>query len=227
MRLLMPVILVPVFAVLCALCVQARAEPAAIPVATAVSTPASDESPQARVALAVNAPLGWVIGSFGVSAYLRLGEQLAVRANVATNRNGGAPLGEIFAGFSGEDGTGYGGTVTDVGIAGVWYPRRAWDGFLLEVGVLRRDRDIYVWPEFESKTFTRSTEYAGRALVGWSWLFRQHLFIAIAAGLSAGRESGRDTSMPDVRPTTTITTAVHRQRTDGEGYVRIGWAFGR
>jgi hypothetical protein len=72
----------------------------------------------------------------------------------------------------------------NVGIAVVWYPRRAWDGLLLEAGVLRRARDVYVWPEFEEKTFTRSTEYAGRALIGWSWLIREHLFIAIAARLS-------------------------------------------
>jgi hypothetical protein len=71
-----------------------------------------------------------------------------------------------------------------------------WDGFLLEVGALRRERDVYVWPESESQTFTRSTEYAGRALVGWSWLIHQRAFIAIAAGLSVGYESGNDTTIP-------------------------------
>jgi hypothetical protein len=181
------------------------------------------ETPSSRFALAVNAPLGWAIRSFGVSGYVRLDEHLAVRGNLASYQNSdliGGTVGAIMGG----GGTGYGGTIFDVGIAGIWYPTRMWDGFLLEVGALRRDRDVYVWPESESQTFTRSTEYAGRVLVGWSWLVGQRAFIATAMGLSVGYESGNDTTTPDRMPT--ITKPVHRGRNDGEGYIRIGVMFG-
>jgi hypothetical protein len=211
-------IVLPLLAVLCSVRVSARAEPAA----AAASAPVA-ETPSSRFGLAVNAPLGWAARSFGVSGYVRLGEHLAVRGNLARYQNSEALKGTIGA-FTGNDGTGYGGTIFDVGIAAVWYPRRMWDGFLLEVGALRRDRDVYVWPESESQTFTRSTEYAGRALVGWSWLIRQRAFIAIAAGLSLGAESGNDTTTPDRMPT--ITKPVQRSRSDGEGYIRIGVVFG-
>jgi hypothetical protein len=208
----------PVLAVLCSVRAHAYADPAA----GAESAPVA-ETPSLRFALAVNAPLGWATHSFGVSGYVRLNEHLAVRGNLASYQNSEALKGTIGA-ITGNDGTGYGGTILDVGIAGVWYPRRVWDGFLLEVGALRLERNVYVWPESESKTFTRSIEYAGRALVGWSWLIHQRAFIAIAAGLSVGHESGNDTTTPDGMPT--ITKPVHRGRSDGEGYIRIGVMFG-
>jgi hypothetical protein len=215
-----------VLAVLSVLCPRARAEPAAAPAAASASAPASTpaEIPATRFAIAVNGPHGWAIGSLGASAYVRLGDHFAVRGNVAAYRDTG-PVGEVFAGFSGDDGTGYGGSIFDVGIAGVWYPRRAWDGLLVEAGVLRRARDVYVWPEFQEKTLTRSTEYGGRALIGWSWLIHEHLFIAIAVGLSKGRESGHDTTMVTSR-SPMITSTLDRWQTEGEGYMRIGWVFG-
>jgi hypothetical protein len=216
-----------VLAVLCSVRVHARAEPVPVPepVAAAASAPAA-ETPSSRFALAVNAPLGWTIHSFAASAYVRLDEHWAVRGNLASYRNG-APLGAAIGDLRGDGGTGYGGTIFDVGIAVVWYPRRMWDGFLFEAGAFRRDRDVYVWPEFENKTFTRSTEYAGRVLFGWSWLIRERAFIAIAAGLSAGPESGNSTYTPDTpdrMPTTT--QRVQRMRSEGEGYIRIGVVFG-
>lgn len=210
----------PVLTVLSVLCPRARAEPVASPAAASPSTPASTptEMSATQLAIAVNAPLGWAIGAWGASAYARFGDHLAVRGNVAAYRNT-VPVTEVFGG------TGYGGSIFDVGIAGVWYPRRAWDGLLLEAGVLRRARDVYVWPELEEKAFTRSTEYGGRALIGWSWLIREHLFIAIAVGLSAGHESGHDTTMAAPQGPV-MTSPVHRWRTDGEWYTRIGWVFG-
>ena len=152
-----------------------------VPVAAAASAPVA-ETPSSPLALAVNAPLGWAIGSFGVSPSVRLGEHLAVRGNLARYKNGALLTGTVGA-FTDNDGTGYGGTIFDVGIVGIWYPRRVWDGPLLEVGVLRRDRDVYVWPEFESQTFTRSTEYAGRTATCGS-RFRR-------SGESGGRCRGR------------------------------------
>jgi hypothetical protein len=211
-------------AALSALCSRARAEViAAPPVAAArASAPLPAELSETRLALTVNAPTGWLIGSLGASAYVRLGDHLAVRANIARYRNSG-PAGQVVAGFTGNDGTGYGGDIFDVGIAAVWYPRRAWDGLFLEAGVLRRARDVYVWPETEEKTFTTSTEYGGRALIGWSWLIRDHVILAVAAGLSTGRESGHS-STTDYRGNT-MTSSVNRRLTETEGYTRVGWAF--
>lgn len=214
----------PVLIVLCSVRVHARAEPAPVPVpeAVAASAPAA-ETPSSRFGLAVNGALGWAIHSFAASAYVRLDEHWAVRGNLASYRNS-PPLGSVIGDLRGEGGTGYGGSIFDVGISAVWYPRRMWDGFLFEAGALRRDRDVYVWPEFENKTFTRSTEYAGRVLLGWSWLIGERAFIAIAAGLSAGPESGNSTYTPDRMPT--ITKRVQRTQSEGEGYIRIGVVFG-
>jgi hypothetical protein len=218
--------LMTVLAILCALCARASATPAGNPISASASPKESTEVPQARFAIGVNSPLGWLVGSFGASAYVRLGDHFAARANVARFRNAGPGglLGATATAFvDGE--TGYKGRLFDVGIGGVWYPRRPWDGFLLELGVLRRDRHTYVWPEFEPQVATQTTTYAGRALVGWSWLIGQHMFIAVAAGVSSGRETGHEISTDDYSRTT-MTRAVDHQRLGGEGYLRIGVAFG-
>jgi hypothetical protein len=221
-------IFLPIFTIVSVLCAHARAEPmvasggpTAAPV-VATSAPGSEET-NARIALAVNAPLGWLISSLGVSAYLRLGDHVALRGNLATYRN--TSWGEVFAGLSGDGGTGFGGRVTDVGIGAVYYPRRVWDGLTLEAGVLLRARDIYVWPEFEPKTTTTSTELAGRLLIGWSWMIRQRAFIAFAVGFSIGREKGQETDEPDYGQMVVI-RPVNRQQSEAEGYLRIGLVFG-
>jgi hypothetical protein len=211
--------------ILAAFCARASAGPLTTPTAASTSTPQSSDIPEPRFAIALNSPLAWTIGWFGASAYMRLGDHVALRANVATYRYGGpgGVIGGLASAFN-DGGTGYGGRILDVGIAGVLYPRRPWDGPLLEVGVLRRGRDVYMWPEFDPRVTTRSTTYAGRALVGWSWLFGPHMFIAVAAGLSVGREAGRETTMPDYGDATT--KPLRRRQIDGESYLRFGVAFG-
>jgi hypothetical protein len=220
-------IVLSVVGVLGSLSVPARAEPVAVPVAATASTltsvPAATEAPPARFAVALNAPPGWLIGSLGGSAYVRIGDHVALRGNLATYQN--SPPGGILSVLS-DVGAAYGGRVLDVGVAAVWYPRRVWDGFLLEVGVLRRERDVYVWPELDDRTFIRSTEYAGRALIGWSWLIGQRAFIAIAAGYSVGHESGESTTTPEFGSMTPITKAVRLTQKEREGYIRVGLVFG-
>jgi hypothetical protein len=191
-------------------------------VAPAVSPPAS--SAPSRFAIGVNSPLGWHYRWFGISAYGRLGDHFAVRLNAATYADlPGGSVGSFVSSFAG--GTGYEGKLVDVGIGAVWYPMRAWDGLLIELGGLRRTRNSTVSPEFEGKTTTRSTTYAGRALIGWSLLLTPHVFVAFAAGLSQGRESGRATLVDEYDRHMT-TTAVDRKTIAGETYLRFCVAFG-
>lgn len=75
----------------------------------------------------------------------------------------------------------------------------------------------------EEKTFTRTTQYAGRALIGWSWLIRERAFISTAAGMSVGNESGEDTTTPCGGAL--MATPVRRTRSDFESYVRVGLVF--
>ena len=47
-----------------------------------------------------------------------------------------------------------------------------------------------IWLDIE----THATAYAARGLVGWSWLFAKHVYIATSAGLAVGRYAGRETT---------------------------------
>jgi hypothetical protein len=208
---------------LCAVCANAGAQPP-VQAVPAAARPSSVETSPPRFALGLSLPLGWLFGWFGASGYARITEHVGVRVNVATwtgGGPGGAP-GTFISSF--ESGYDYGGRIVDLGIGAVVYPRRTLDGPMLEVGAFRRGRNTYVWPDFDPKTTTRSTTYAGRALVGWSWLMRSNVFVAFAIGGSWGRESGR-TSMDNPFGMTTTAT-VRRERFDGESYLRLGILFG-
>jgi len=236
---------VPAFVVLANLAVPARAEPSPAPLAAVADTTDSAAVQEAtapgreaavlpgqatsipdaglpRVALGLNAPWGWFNGSIGVSAYVGLGHHYAIRANVTRYRNAG-PL--AFP----EDLPTYTGKILDVGVAWVWYPRQLWDGFMLEVGANRRGRDISVEDsDAELLVRTQSTAYAGRLMIGWSWLVTRHMFIAVAAGVSEGSEAGHETRTTMVCPVyaKSTTTAVDRLEVNAEAYLRFGVAFG-
>lgn len=89
----------PALAVLAALAADARAEP--------------------PTAIGLSNPLGWIFGSVGVSAYIRLGDH-AMRGNVARYRHS-EPLSVAAAAAAGGDLPGYSGAITDVGTAWVCY----------------------------------------------------------------------------------------------------------
>jgi hypothetical protein len=182
-------------------------------------TLATSEAVPPRFAFGLSSPVGWAFGSFGASGYVRIDRHVAVRANIATRGGGG-----LFGYFI-EDSPG--GMITDYGISAVWYPRRAWDGFLIEAGALLRARNTYVTGfEADARVTTRSTRYAGHALIGWSWGFASCMFVAVAAGGSWGRESGKATSVDGGSGGDTMTSPVRRKQLDGEGYLRFGVAFG-
>ena len=78
----------------------------------------------------------------------------------------------------------------------MYFPRRLWDGFSVEAGSLRRDRDTRIMTSsgagINDTTDTQTTTYSGRAMVGWSWLVANHAFVSVAAGISAGYETGTE-----------------------------------
>lgn len=208
------------------LAVPVQADPVPTRAAAAAAAASAVEAPPARYAVAMNGPLSWLIGSLSGSVYVRITDNLVASANIATSQNTapGGVLGAI------ESETAYGGSIFDVEVGVVWYPmRRAWDGLTLEIGAIRRERNVSVWPEFDSKILTRSTEYGGRTMIGWSWLMGRHAFIAIAGGISRGYETGvnTDTHNDQAMPGPPTTTRFrHFERTEAEGYMRVGIAFG-
>jgi hypothetical protein len=201
-----------VLAVVCGVSVSAHAEQLA---------PQPDRDP--LVLLGVNQPILWHTGILAASAYVRVASHLAVRANAARYDGAESPL-DFINNLRRGGGYGRAGRTFDLGIAGVWYPRRVGEGPMLELGALRRKRNIDVRTDTGETITTRSMEYAGRVMVGWTWR-SQHLFLAVAAGLSVGREDGKDTLTSD-HSGATMTTPVRRQQVDGETYLRVGWVFG-
>ena len=182
-----------------------------------------------RFALAVNFPSGWIDGkSIGASAYVGLTDHLALRLNVASYRYGTPLAAEIVAGLISGDGPegSYGGRILDLGVGVVHYSRGLWDGFTLEAGALRRGRDTYSRDDYAgyARIDTTTAAYAGRALIGWSWLIKERVFIAAALGGSAGIETGTEKTEND-RGEMMKTNKVDRSDVSLEGYLRFGGAF--
>jgi hypothetical protein len=184
-------------------------------------------APRLHAALGVNSPLSWPHGtSVGGSLYLGIGDHHAIRVNGARYQYRGGAGGQLLLEALGaEDLPSHSGHTSDVGLAWVYYPRRSWSGVTLELGVLRRARDHrLVESEDPNVLETRTTTYAGRAMVGWSWLIGKHVFVAVAAGISVGHESGTEDAQryPDYM---TVRTDVSRKDIAGEGLLRIGLAW--
>lgn len=202
--------------IICGISANTQAE-SPVRAAPSLATPVASEPSSPRFALGLSSPVGWIFNSFGASGYVRIGGHFAVRANFAASADGGV-VGQLIPE------AGHVGTITDYGIGGVWYPRRPWDGALIEVGALLRARNTSTL-DVDPEVTTRSTTYAGRALIGWSWLIRSSVFVAFAVGGSWGRESGEDTSVARHRDER-MTSPVRRERFDVESYLRFGVVFG-
>jgi hypothetical protein len=191
------------------------------------SVPAERAETETELAVAVNAPFRWA-DTQGASIYLGFTPHQAIRANFARYQFDPNPLGEIIGIALGGDGSeaSFHGTLTDVGVGWMYFPRRLWSGLTLEAGALRRARDHSVEDQFAAveRVETRTATYAGRALIGWSWLFGGHGFISIAGGISIGRESGSETTTSTLGRMP-ITHDVTRTAVGGEGFLRIGGAF--
>lgn len=175
------------------------------------------------LAIATNSPTSWFgledgKKAFGVSLYVGLGDHHAVRANLA--RYAHQPL--FFAPLLGDEGL-YDGHKLDLGLSWVWYPRQLWRGFTIELGALRRARDLSE-ESMDYRDATASTTYSGRAMIGWTWLLGDALFVSLAAGVSTGYERGARTSGYTFEDDDE-TQRLARWQTDAEAYLRIGFAI--
>lgn len=181
---------------------------------------ASSASAEPGFGIAVNNPIMWRDQeSIGGSFYYRFLPKQFIRVNAAHYRHAGTPvqhaLGFLRDGYLDDyDGRSTGSAV-DIGAGWMYFPRRAFDGPTVELGLLWRG-DVR-----HRDDVTRSTtNELARALVGWSWLLRDRWFASVAAGGSAGiangSEWGRDVMSRDISFWTT----------SFEGYVRVGLVFG-
>ena len=185
-----------------------------------------------HVALGVNSPFSWSGGSsLGASLYVGVGEHHAIRANAARYDYGSSVAVGVLSVAAGGDGdeASYRGHTSDLGVGWVYYQRGPWSGLTFELGVLRRARDHrieddYRSPERPEILETRTTTYAGRAMLGWSWLLHEHVFLAVAIGISVGHESGTEDAQayPDEM---SVRTKVSRADGQAEGLLRLGFAF--
>lgn len=182
-----------------------------------------------KIAVGVNPWFRWAhAGAIGISAYAGITDHQAIRANFATYEYEG-PSSEILAAVAMEGEGLYMGRIVDVGVGWMYFPRRLWSGPSLEAGLLRRARDTYSRNEYDEPQVadTKTASYCGRALVGWSWLFADHVFISIAAGLSVGYETGRETTGTVEGPSDMdVTRDVGRSDVSGELFLRFGGALG-
>ena len=73
--------------------------------------------------------------------------------------------------------------------------------------------------------FEQSTTYAGRLLLGYSWLFRKRAFAALGLGVSMGRATGTRVTDNDDNDPPMTERFLHRE-SEVELYARIGVALG-
>jgi hypothetical protein len=182
------------------------------------------------IALAVNPPIRWATEekAFAASVYVGVLARHAIRANVARypfQPNLGGELVAIAAGAESE--ASYDGTVSDVGVGWMYFPRRRWDGPLIEVGLLYRKTEGSVedWFADDELVETRTSTYAARGLLGWSWLLADHFFTSFSFGLACGTERGTETgSDPDSSMSVRVSN-IDRRYLASEGFWRLGVVF--
>ena len=193
--------------------------------------PASDRT----FAVAVNEPFGW--GGFAIagSVYGRVAAHQAVRINAAAydfHGNVAGDLIDIFA-FGGDGDESYRkGRIVDVGAGWVYFPRRVFDGPTVELGLLHRSSDTHVEDEWDTPEVVdrKGKEVAARALLGWSWMIQDRVFISWAMGASKGYSFGTETTKEMAytgsgQPSPSMTHHYGEWTTSFEGYLRFGVAF--
>jgi hypothetical protein len=185
------------------------------------------------IAIAVNAPSSWADGSaYAGTGYVGLGKRHGVRINLASYAYTDTMPGLVAAlGANGIE-TDYSGRIRDVSVGWQYFSRRLWDGWSIELDALVRSRDTRLDESFWASSIRDhdTTTYAGRLMVGRSWLIADRVFIALSLGLSRGLEKGTETTwrVDDVGNMTTefSTKRVNRDVVSGEGFLRFGVAFG-
>jgi hypothetical protein len=204
----------------------------ALAIVIAAAVPAHAEGPDEQpLAIAVNPPFRWPgADAVAASGYARLTEHQVLRINASSYDFNGNPAGDLIAILAGGDGdeASHSGRVTDVGAGWMYFPRRRWSGITFELGILRRARAIRVEDEFAADEIveTDTDTWAGRGLVGWSWLIDHRIMISVAGGVSVGYELGHEIVTPSSFDPMPTRRGVRRTDVAGEAFMRIGVAFG-
>jgi hypothetical protein len=184
----------------------------------------STASAEPGFGIAVNNPIMWRDQeSIGGSLYYRFLPRQFIRLNVSGYRHAGTPV-QHALGFA-RDGyiDDYDGRATgrafDFSVGWMYFPLRSFDGPTLEAAWLLREDHRH--EDVMDGRFHRDTRIeAARALIGWSWLFRDHWFASVAAGGSVGKANGHEWGDGmDSREVSAWTSSF-------EGYVRLGLVFG-
>ncbi len=144
-------------------------------------------------------PLGWVLGSYGVSVSYGLNQNIAIRGDV----NYYSP--------PGQDGS-FKTSGVELGVGLPLYFRRTYQGLFLEPGIISRTfKDTYSCDGCAVADETTNTTFGPQVLVGWHWTWSSGLNFAIAGGV------GRNWSAKD--------TEFGSDEVFGNGYMRFGYAF--
>jgi hypothetical protein len=181
--------------------------------------------PERLVGLAINNPLMWNDGdNVAISLYVRFAPKHVIRVNGARYHYAGPVAANVanlvHHGFNDNDNVDYGGWIEDLSVGWSYYPRRAFDGPNVELAALWRSADHSNYAPDGSHSYRFTREEGVRALVGWSWLYRDRAFAAVAIGAATGYEKGHESS------DTTMDPSVHGWTASVEGYLRFGLVFG-
>jgi hypothetical protein len=195
-----------------------------------IASSTTESAPTHTLAFAINEPVGWNHGNaVGFSGYGAITEHQVIHLNVATWKRNGDDVGGALLFLATQGNLDGNGRYTDVGAAWMYFPRRVYNGFSVELGALVRQRDTFEYlNDFDPDgTHVTSTTLAGRALVGWSWLGWNRVFVSLQLGVSAGREGGTQTVLATQYKGTTMTetmqtSSVDRATVSPEGFVRFG-----
>lgn len=142
-------------------------------------------------------PLGWVLGSYGVSVSYGLNQNIAIRGDV-----------NYFKPVGGENASG-----VELGVGVPIYFRRTYQGLFLEPGIISRrfEDTCAACSTSGGDTTITNTTFGPEVLVGWHWTWSSGLNFAIAGGV------GRNWATED--------TAYGSDEVFGNGYMRFGYAF--
>jgi hypothetical protein len=129
-------------------------------------------------------PIGWMLGSYGVSVSYGLNDHIALRGDV-----------NYISNYLDDDSTGM-----EVGVGAPIYFRRTYQGVFLEPGFISRRFESRDWCDFDctSTTSTTVTTAGPQMLVGWHWTWDSGLNVAIAGGV--GRNWASEDSYDKVFP---------------------------
>lgn len=114
-------------------------------------------------------PIGWIYGSYGVSASYGLNDHVAIRGDV-----------NVLSGYLDEDTSG-----VEIGVGAPIYFRRTYQGVFLEPGFISRRFDHKDWCDFDCTNVSSTTvqTFGPQMLVGWHWTWDSGLNVAVAGGV--------------------------------------------